>query len=360
MNFGKKISAGIVAIAMMCASPLGIQSAIAAQEATPAFPTDIVSEPREYDRTDWPEELNCGLFGGDDAEAALESNAPLAQYLEDWLGIPVKYQTGTSYNAVIESMRAGHTNCGTVGSFSYILAVEEAGAEALAIGVSTRAEPAVYDPSITPAYFSIISVKKGSGITTIEDLRGKNFAFVDPASTSGNLIPRAVLLEHGIDADADMETIFAGSHATSGLALWEGKVDAAATTETTLYNLAAEGQIDFCGFEDGIVGKTRTAEEFQAVFDACPDGSVAMLAYSPPIPNAPFSVRSDLPESLKAAIKDALRSTPFNEEFVATTGRWYIDPNIDQNLGLPHLDNYYDPLREVAKQLDLDLKSFEG
>ncbi|MGB3330675.1 MAG: PhnD/SsuA/transferrin family substrate-binding protein, partial [Thermomicrobiales bacterium] len=137
-------------------------------------------------------------------------------------------------------------------------------------------------------------------------------------------------------------------------------VDAAASTETTLYNLAKEGQIDFCGFPDGEVGKPRTPEEIQAVFDTCPDGSVAMLAMSDPIPNAPFSVRADLPQSLKQAIKDALRATPNNADFISATGRWFIDPNIDQNLGLAHLDNYYDPLREVAKMLDLDLKSLEG
>jgi phosphonate transport system substrate-binding protein len=365
VKFKRNVASGIVAVALMCAAPFGIQGAVLAQDATPSglsggYLTDIVTEPRDYDRTDWPEALNCGLFGGDDAEAALEGNEPIAQLLENWLGIPVEYQTGTSYNAVIESMRAGHTNCGTVGSFSYILAVQESGAEALAISTSTNAEPAVYDASIAPAYYSVISVKKGNGINTLEDLRGKTFSFVDPASTSGHLIPKAYLLNNGIDANEELETIFAGSHATSGLAIWEGKVDAAASTETTLYNLEAEGQIDFCGFEDGVIGKTRTEEEIKAVFDACPDGSIAILAMSEPIPNSPFSVRSDLPQSLKQAIKDALRSTPQNPEFISAAGRWYTDPNIDQNLGLPHLDSYYDPLRDVAKQLDLDLKSFEG
>ncbi|MGB3329801.1 MAG: phosphate/phosphite/phosphonate ABC transporter substrate-binding protein, partial [Thermomicrobiales bacterium] len=221
---------------LLCAAPFTALTA-SAQEATPAaYETDIVSAPRDYDKSSWPAELNCGLFGGDDAEAALEANEPLAQYLQDWLGIPVHYTTGTSYNAVIESMRAGHTNCGTVGSFSYILAVQEANAEALAIGVSTRAETPVYDPSISPAYYSVISVKKGSGINTIADLKGKTFAFVDPASTSGHLIPKAYLLTSGINPDTEMQTIFAGGHPTSALALWNGKVDAAASTETTLYN----------------------------------------------------------------------------------------------------------------------------
>jgi phosphonate transport system substrate-binding protein len=348
MNTVKHLASLLVALTLLCAVPA---AASFAQEATPS---------RDYDRTDWPEELNCGLFGGDDAEAALEGNEPLARHLEDWLGIPVNYTTGTSYNAVIESMRAGHTNCGTVGSFSYILAVEEAGAEALAISVSTQAEPAVYDPEIAPSYYSVISVKKGSGIDSIDDLPGHSLSFVDPASTSGYLIPRSYLLEQGIDTETDMETIFAGSHPTSGLALWNDKVDVAASTETTLVNMAAEDQIEYCGFEDGQIGKVRTPEEIKAVFDACPDGSIVALAYSSPIPNSPFSVRSDLPESLKQAIKDALLATPDDPEFIAATGRWYVDPNLDQDLGLAHLDNYYDPLREVARLLDLDLESFEG
>ena len=362
MNLFKKVAMTVTATALLCAAPFAAISGVAAQDATAVAndgrPTiDIVTEPRDYDRTDWPEQLTCGLFGGDDAEAALEGNQPLADYLSEWLGMPVEYTTGTSYNAVIEAMRAGHTNCGVVGSFSYILAVQEAGAEALAIGISSNADEPKYDPSITPAYYSVISVKKGSGYTSLEDLKGQSFSFVDPASTSGYLIPSSNFLSAGIDPAEDMETIFAGSHNTSALALWNDKVAGAASTEATLVNLAKEGQIDYCGFADGEIGKIRTEEEIQAIYDACPDGSIVALAYSDPIPNAPFAVRSDLPESLKQAIKDALRATPYNDEFIAASGRWFVDPNIDQELGLPHLDNYYDPLRVVAEQLDLDLES---
>jgi phosphonate transport system substrate-binding protein len=314
--------------------------------------------PKEYDKTDWPEKLNCGLFGGDDAEAALAEQGPLADYLASYLGIPVEYTTGTSYNAVIEAMRAGHTNCGTVGGFSYILAVQEAGAEALAVEVNANDENPVYDPSLRPAYFSVISVKKGSGIASLADLKGKNFSFVDPASTSGYLIPSSDLVAAGVQPETDLTTIFAGSHPTSAIALWNDKVDAAASTEATLVNLAKEGQIDYCGFEDGTVGKDRTQEEIQAVYDACPDGSIVAIHYSQPIPNVPFAVSSSLPESLKQAIKDALLATKDQPELIAALGYWYTDPNIDQNLGLAHLDNYYDPLREVATVLGLDLKSF--
>jgi phosphonate transport system substrate-binding protein len=312
---------------------------------------------KEYDKTDWPKELNCGLFGGDDAEAALADQKPLADYLESYLGIPVKYTVGTSYNAVIEAMRSGHTNCGTVGPFSYILAVQEAGAEALAISVQANKDNPVYDPTLRPAYFSVISVKKGKGIASLADLKGKNFSFVDPASTSGFLIPSSDLKAAGVDPEKDMTTIFAGSHPTSAIALWNDKVDAAASTEATLVNLAAEGQIDYCGFADHTVGKDRTQEEIQAVYDACPDGSIVAIHYSAPIPSTPFAVSSNLPASLKQAIKDALLATKDQPELIKALGYWYTDPNIDQNLGLKNLDAYYDPLRQVATVLGLDLKS---
>lgn len=308
-------------------------------------------------RADWPKELVFGLFGGDDAEAAIENNQPVAEFISERVGIPVRYFTGTSYSAVIEAMRAKRIDGMTVGPFSYILAAQEAGAEALAIGVSTRAEPPVYDPAIRPAYFSVISVKKGNGISRIEDLKGKNFNFVDPASTSGHLVPRTFLLRQGIDPDKDMRTVFAGSHPTSVIALWNGKSDAAASTETTLYNLAANNQIEFCGFPDGQVGKDRTAEEIQALFESCPDGMIAMLAYSDPIPNTPFAIRKDLPESLKSSVKEALLAMKDDPEFIAKSKRWYVDPHEER--GLPSLDAYYDPLREIAKALDLDLATME-
>jgi len=331
-----------------------------AQDASPAASPAASPVARDYDRTNWPEALNCGLFGGDDAEAALAEGQPLAQYLSDYLDLPVEYTMGTSYNAVIESMRAGHTNCGTVGPFSYILAVQEAGAEALAIEVypGSEQEPVTYDPNVIPAYFSVISTKKGSGIAHVEDLPGHTFSFVDPASTSGHLMPRHVMLAHGVNADTELETIFAGSHPSSAIALWNDKVDAAATTEATLYNLAKEGQIDFCGFPDGKLGVPRTQEEIDAVYNACPDGSIVPIAYSDPIPNTPFAVSKDLPESLKQAIYDALMDVKNDPELVAAIGYWFTDPYADEGRGYAYIDHAYDPLREIAKELDLDLKSF--
>lgn len=332
----------------------------ATSTAAPAEPTAApaaasTAAPAADPRAGWPETFRLGLFGGDDAEEVLQTNEPLRLHLEKALGIPVEVFTGTSYSAVIEAMRADRVDGMSVGPFAYILAVQEAQAEALAVGVSTRAEPAVYDPTISPYYFSVIFTKKGSGIATVQDLIGKDFSFVDPASTSGHLIPKTYLKNNGIDADKQMNTIFAGSHPTSAEAVWNGKVAAGAATIVTLYNLAEEGSVQFCAFEDGqLPNFKRTPDEIKARYDSCPDGSLVIIAQSDPIPNTPFAVRSNLPDSFKQAVKEALLSVKDDPELVATFKRWFLDPTAGTDLA--SLDQFYNPLRDAAKLLDLDLQ----
>ncbi|MCG8349661.1 MAG: phosphate/phosphite/phosphonate ABC transporter substrate-binding protein [Chloroflexales bacterium] len=307
------------------------------------------------DRADWPEKFMVGFFGGDDAEEVLEQQEPKRAYLEEKLGIPVEAFTGASYSAVIEAMRAERVDAMEVGPFSYILAVQEANAEAVAVGISTRADPAVYDPEEPAHYISVIMTKKGSGIETLDDLRGLDFTFVDPASTSGHLAPKTLLIQNGLDPDTEMNTVFAGSHPSSVEAIWNDKVPAGATNEGRLYRMMDEGIIEFCSFPDEQLGKVRTPEEVKEVYDNCPDGHIAIVAMTDPIPNTPFAVRQALPQSFKDAVQQALLEYKDNAELVATTKRWYIDPR-EELPNLATIDQYYNPLRDIAQLLDLDLR----
>ncbi|MCB0109682.1 MAG: phosphate/phosphite/phosphonate ABC transporter substrate-binding protein, partial [Caldilineaceae bacterium] len=221
-------------------------------------------------------------------------------------------------------------------------------------GAGAEGNATTYDPDVPAHYLSMIFTKKGSGIRTTDDLKGHSFNFVDPASTSGHLAPKTLLIKRGIDPDNDMETVFAGSHPTSVLSVWNDKADAGATYEENLYRLAEEGQIDFCGFEDGKIAIVRTQEEIDARYDSCPDGNIVVIAVSDPIPSTPFAVRTELPEDFKAAVKDALLAIKDNPELVAQTNAWYVDPAPE--LGLERLDQYYNSLRDIATLLDLDLK----
>src|SRR5262249_28737964 len=102
------------------------------------------------------------------------------------------------------------------------------------------------------------------------------------------------------------------------------------------------------------IDKVRTPAEIKAVFDACPNGKLVALAQTDPIPNTPFAVRQNLPESFKAAVKKALLDIKDQPEMIAKTGSWFIDPT--QDLKLNSLDQFYNSLRDIAKLLNLDLK----
>lgn len=359
------IAALLIAAMLLAACGQTTPAAPAAEpaaEATEAPAAEATEAPAttngEAERADWPETFRVGLFAGDDAGATLTNNEPLKQLIEAELGIPVELTTGTSYSAVIEAMRAGRVDAMEVGPFSYVLAVQEAQAEALAVAMYPPDDNPVYDPDLAPSYYSVIFTKKGSGIESVDDLRGVSFSFVDPASTSGHLAPKTALIKAGIDPDAEMETVFAGSHPTSVLSVWNDNTAAGATFEGNLYRLANEDQVEFCGFEDGLVGKPRSAEEIQAVFDACPDGHLAILYYSDPIPNTPFAVASSLPESFKEELRNVLLRTKDMPEFIAEYGQWYEYPL--EEFGLERLDQYYNSLRDIAQLLELDLQELGG
>lgn len=308
-------------------------------------------------RAGWPKELTFGFAAGADVEATMEFNQPLIDRLAKATGLPVKMHVATSYTAVVEAMRANRVQGMQTGVFSYLLAVQEARAEALAVMIHQQGEPSAFDPTLSPWYYSVIVVKKGRGIDTLADLKGHTFNFVEPASTSGHLVPKTELLKAGLLPDRDLKARFAGSHPASLISLWYDKADAAATAETILVRLAQSKQIEYCGFPDDEIGRLRTQAEVRAIFDACPPGKLAAIHYSAPIPATPIAVRADLPADLKAVIKASLLSTATDPAFIRAGHRWYVDPTHEQKL--PSLDAFYNPLRDAAKMLDLDLRTVE-
>lgn len=323
---------------------------------TPALAQDAV------DRSDWPTVFSFGRFAGDDAAAALLSAEPLRAYLEAELGIPVLVSTGTTYSAVIAAMAAGQVDAMEVGPFSFVIAEREANAEPIAVGASEDTlepgETVVVDPNARPFYYSVFITTKGSGIRTLADLEGKDVAFVDPASTSGRNAPVVRLindiegLETPSDVDEWLNPIFAGSHPSAVLALVNRDVQVAATFEGNLLRLRNEGQARVCGYEDNRVGITLTQEMLDQMYEDCADGDIVVIAQSDPIPNTPFAVRANLPESFKDAVRDALLTIDEKPEVLQAVGRWYVDPADDpvlaEELGLENISDFYDVVRDIA------------
>ncbi|MFH1173771.1 MAG: phosphonate ABC transporter substrate-binding protein [archaeon] len=266
-------------------------------------------------KTDDIKVLRMGLIPADDAEEMLRSYEPVQEYLSEQLGIPVEIQVTSDYTAAIEAMRSKHIDMAWFGPFSYVIAKNVAGAEAIVNGVRRSDNKSDYR--------SIIVVRADSGIKTLQDLKGKKFAFVDPASTSGNLIPRKLLIDNGIDPDKDFKTSFyAGTHNAVEYSIANGKVDAGADSDNSYARMVETGEID------PAVNK--------------------VIFTSPPIPGSPIVVRGDLPKDLKDKIKNALIN--MDQNTIGKVNGW---GNIDHYLEVS--DSDYDIIRETAKTLGMDV-----
>ena len=257
--------------------------------------------------------LRWGLIPADDAAEMLRQYQPVVDYLEERLNMTIEIQVTNDYTAAIEAMHNKHIDMAWFGPFSYILAVEQADAEAIVNGFRRDTKKATYK--------SIIITRADSGIKTLDDLKGRSFAFVDPASTSGNLIPRKMLIDNGINPDNDFSTTYyAGSHIAVGLAVKNGTVDAGAFGDTSYNRMSKEGQID-------------------------PEVNIIIFE-SPPIPGSPIAVRGDLPQDLKNRIEQAL--IEMDQQTILKVGGW---GDIEKYVKVT--DSDYDIIREVAETLDL-------
>jgi phosphonate transport system substrate-binding protein len=264
-----------------------------------------------------PEVIRIGLIPAEDNVEMVKRFEPTIEYLEKKLEIKVEPFVATDYSGVIEAMRSKKLDVAFLGPFAYVLAVDMANAEAFAVGVRDDGKS---------TYKSIILTHKDSGIKNLEDLKGKDFAFVDPASASGNLIPRSMLQKAGIDPDKDFNVIYAGGHDAAVLAVKNRKVPAAATNDITYEKMLNEKLIS--------------------------DTEVIIIAESDPIPGSPIAYRSDLPEDLKKKLKDAFLQM-HNENKEALSGYGKIIRYDEAK------DSEYNPIREVAKILNLDLSEMK-
>lgn len=264
--------------------------------------------------------LKMGLIPASDAEEMLREYEPIRDYLSEKLGIPVEIQVTSDYTAAIEAMRAKHIHMAWFGPFSYVIAANVAGAEAIVNGV--RRSDGKSD------YHSIIVTRTDSGIETWEDLKEKKFAFVDPASTSGNLVPRKMLIENGIDPDNDFSaSYYAGTHNAVEYAIANGTVDAGADSDNSYDRMVEAGEID---------------------------PEVNKIIYkSDPIPGSPIAIRGDLPAEFKKKIQDVLIA--MDEQTIHQVSGW---GNIAKYQKVS--DSEYDIIRKTAKILGMDIASPEA
>lgn len=164
--------------------------------------------------------LRVGFVPAEDAQQVIQNAQPIVEILQRQLGIEIQPFVATDYTGIVEALRVNKLDIAFLTPASYVLAKNEAN-----VRVVLKSER-----NGSPYYYAAIITRADSGIKTLEDLRGKSFAFGDPLSTSANVFPRKMLHERGIDPVRDFKQIlYSGGHDATVLAVLNGKVDAGAT-----------------------------------------------------------------------------------------------------------------------------------
>ncbi|MGD9124817.1 MAG: phosphonate ABC transporter substrate-binding protein [Desulfarculaceae bacterium] len=225
------------------------------------------------DKVDWPKTLKIGLIPTEGGADILKRFKPLIEHLEKTLGVKVEGFSASDYAGIITAMSHKHIDFAYFGPKSYTDAADKAGAQAVALELNKKRQP---------GYTGIIITKKDSGVKSMEQAKGKTFAFTDPNSTSGFLVPN-ILFARDLKVKPEKyfkKVSFSGSHGASILAVKNGSVEVAATNNIDLDRMIEKGQ--------------ASIDDFNIIWR------------SDLIPGAPMCVRKDLPESLKAAFAGAL------------------------------------------------------
>lgn len=256
-----------------------------------------------------PDTLKVALLPDENASKLIQRNQPLKAHLEDALGKEIELIVTTDYSSMIEAMRFGRIDIAYFGPLSYVLAKSKSEIEPFAVLVTDG----------RPTYRSVIIGNREMGIDSYADLKGKNVAFGDQASTSSHLMPRRELMNHELKADADYKPRYTGAHDAAAVAVQNGNAAGGALGEH-IFNYM---------LEDGRVDKSK----------------VAVLGYSDYYPQYPWAMQSDLAPALKKQIR---------QTFLTIN-----DPTILENFNADGFaavsDSDYDIYREMADILGVNL-----
>ena len=284
----------------------------------------------------------------------------MAKALNEATGLFFEVSVPTSYPATVEEMCASPDNTmGFIPGIGYILANQLCG-----VDVAFKAIRRGLD-----VYWSQVLVPRDSDIQSLEDLDGKKWAYPEPLSGSGYVVPLGMLNAAGVEPG---EVLEAGGHPQAVQALLNDEVDFA----TTFYSppVKPEGEdpwqpgddpeipeelIESCApSADGeqlLCGEWRVLDARANLRVEAPDvvQRLRILTISDPIPNDTLSFGPEFPEDLRAQIEEALLA-------FAQTDAWLDSIGNEDFYGWtglsPATDEEYDDLRNgvVAAGLDLE------
>jgi phosphonate transport system substrate-binding protein len=250
------------------------------------------SSPAPAQDAAWPKEITFALLSTENSAEITRRWAPILAQLGKDLNVKIKSVTGTDYRGTIEALKFKKAEIGHLGPKSYVEASNNNYANVEPIAQLRLGNGAL-------GYRSCLIVHADSDMFSPEDMTGKTFAFNDPNSTSGYLVPSMFFMnEMGVDPQKYFSKVtFSGSHEASILAVANRKVEVASTNLPDLQQLTRENKV--------------------------PRGGLRVIWVSRIIPNDPIVVRKDLPASFKSAVQESLVSMKAkNPEAFKEIGAW--------------------------------------
>ena len=168
-------------------------------------------------------EFRIGILGGENAQDRINNYQCFADKTAALLGVETKLFAPADYNGVIQGLLGGSIDMAWLGASGYAKTY---------LSDPEAVEPVLvkYNEDGGYGYYSIGFARKDSGITSLEDMKGKAFGFGDPNSTSGFLIPSIEIPEA---TGATMESgdyfgqvKFTGGHEQTIVAVNNGDINA--------------------------------------------------------------------------------------------------------------------------------------
>ena len=266
-------------------------------------------------------ELNFGIISTESQANQKPIWEPFIKAMSEQIGMPVKAFYATQYAGVIEAMRFGQIQLAWYGGKSYIEAAKRAEAEVFAQTVNDDGSKGYYSHLIMNANHPDLAKAKSMGGDkyVLENAADLQFAFNDPNSTSGFLVPSYyVFAQNGVNPNKVFKRlIFAGNHEATALAVANNQIDVATNNNESLSRLEKTNP------------KAKT--------------NIETIWTSPLIPSDPIAWRKDLPEEVKTSLKNFFYN--YKDETILAALEW---SGFD-----PATDDMWNPIRElnIAKQI---------
>lgn len=177
--------------------------------------------------------LNVSAIPDEAPTELLRKFKPLGAYLEKELGMPVKFVPVADYAAVVEALAADRVDLAWLGGFTFVQTRLKTGN---AIPLVQREQ----DEKFTSKFISA-----DANVKSLQDLKGKTFAFGSVSSTSGSLMPRYFMLKDGIKPEEFFSRVaYSGAHDATVAWVQSGKVDAGVLNASVWDKLVTAGKVD--------------------------------------------------------------------------------------------------------------------